>query len=81
MQDEVFDTDDERLALSDLVNRVLDRGVVIQGSVMLSVAGVDLVKLDLTLVLSAVESEMQRMLRLGRERDADVPVLPDPGFR
>ena len=73
------DLDDERLALSDLVNRVLDRGVVIQGSVMLSVAGIDLVKLDLSLVLSAVESELQRMLRQQRESDAGLSVLPASG--
>ncbi len=76
---EDFDLDDERLALSDLVNRVLDRGVVIQGSVVLSVAGIDLIKLDLSLVLSAIESELQRMLRIRREESADIPVLPAPG--
>ena len=74
-----FELDDERLALSDLVNRVLDRGVVIQGSVVLSVAGIDLIKLDLSLVLSAVESELQRMLRHRREENGDVPLLPLPG--
>jgi len=76
---EDFDLDDERLALSDLVNRVLDRGVVIQGSVILSVAGIDLIKLDLSLVLSAVESELQRMLRQRREENGDVSLLPLPG--
>ena len=79
MAAEDYELDDDRLALSDLVNRVLDRGVVIQGSVLLSVAGIDLVKLDLSLVLSAVESELQRMLRHRREEHADVPVLPVPG--
>ena len=78
---EDFDLDDERLALSDLVNRVLDRGVVIQGSVILSVAGIDLIKLDLSLVLSAVESELQRMLRQRREENGHVPLLPLPGSR
>ena len=73
-----FELDDERLALSDLVNRVLDRGVVIQGSVILSVAGIDLIKLDLSLVLSAIESELQRMLRHRREESGDIPVLPLP---
>ena len=76
---EDFDLDDERLALSDLVNRVLDRGVVIQGSVILSVAGIELIKLDLSLVLSAVESELQRMLRQRREENGDVSLLPLPG--
>lgn len=74
-----FEGEEVGLALSDLVNRVLDRGVVIQGSVMLSVAGIDLIKLDLSLVLSAVESELQRMLRQRREADGDVSLLPAPG--
>lgn len=79
MLDDDYGGDDDRLALSDLVNRVLDRGVVIQGSVLLSVAGIDLIKLDLSLVLSAIESELERMLRHRREENGDVPVLPVPG--
>jgi hypothetical protein len=50
----------EQLVLSDLLNHVLDRGVVISGQVIISVADIDLVALDLRLVLSAVESAMQR---------------------
>jgi len=34
---------------------VLDKGVVISGEVMIAVAGVDLVRLDLRLLLVAVE--------------------------
>ena len=46
---------DEPLILSDLLNRVLDKGVVITGEVTIAVAGVDLVRLDLRLLLVAVE--------------------------
>ena len=46
---------DEPLILSDLLNRVLDKGVVISGEVTIAVAGVDLVRLDLRLLLVAVE--------------------------
>jgi hypothetical protein len=49
------DDPDEPLILSDLLNRVLDKGVVISGEVMIAVAGVDLVRLDLRLLLVAVE--------------------------
>ena len=49
------DDDDEPLILSDLLNRVLDKGVVIGGEVTIAVAGVDLVRLDLRLLLVAVE--------------------------
>jgi len=46
--------EDQELALVDLVNRVLDRGVVIHGDVTISVAGVDLVYLGLSAVLTSV---------------------------
>jgi hypothetical protein len=53
---------DDSLALVDLVNRVLDRGAVITGEVVISVAGVDLVYLGLNLVLTSVESARDRAL-------------------
>ena len=46
---------EEELTLVELVNRVLDRGVVITGDVVLSIASVDLVYLGLNLVLTSVE--------------------------
>ncbi len=51
---------DEELALIELVNRVLDRGVVVSGDVLISVAGVDLVYLGLRLVLTSVETAQQK---------------------
>jgi hypothetical protein len=47
--------EEEPLVLSDLLNRVLDKGVVISGEVTIAVAGVDLVRLDLRLLLVAIE--------------------------
>jgi hypothetical protein len=44
------------ITLSELVSRVLDRGVVISGEVVISVAGIDLVYLGLRAVLSSVET-------------------------
>lgn len=46
----------ERLALVELVNRVLDKGVVVTGEVTISIGGVDLLFLGLQLVLSSVET-------------------------
>ncbi|HEY2896854.1 MAG TPA: gas vesicle protein GvpJ [Gemmatimonadaceae bacterium] len=51
----IEDDEDEPLILSDLINRVLDKGVVITGEVTIAVAGVDLVRVDLRLLLVAVE--------------------------
>jgi len=52
---EPTDAAGQRLVLSDLLNRVLDRGLVVTGSVTIAVADIDLVRLDLNLVLTAVE--------------------------
>ena len=46
----------ERLALVELVNRVLDKGVVVTGEVTVSIGGVDLLFLGLQLILASVES-------------------------
>lgn len=56
---EVLRPEDE-LSLVELVNRVLDRGVVVTGEVIISVAGVDLVFLGVNLVLSSVETMRRR---------------------
>lgn len=53
---------DERVRLVELVDRVLDRGVVLRGDVTISVAGVDLVYLELRLLLSGIEALSQRAL-------------------
>ena len=55
MSDE-HDLDSEQLVLGDLLNSVLDKGVVIGGTVMISIADIDLVQLDLRLLLASVES-------------------------
>ena len=53
--------------LADLINRVLDRGVVVGGDVTLSVAGVDLVYLRLSALLTSVATAREK-LGAGRER-------------
>jgi gas vesicle protein GvpK/gas vesicle protein GvpA/GvpJ/GvpM family len=50
----------ERLELSDVLNHILDKGVVLRGEVMLAVADIDLVRVDLGLLLSAVDIAMGR---------------------
>ena len=60
------------LELSELINRVLDRGVVIAGDVIISVADVDLIQLNLTVAIASVETGVA----VRRKSDADLPVLP-----
>ncbi|MEO8909493.1 MAG: gas vesicle protein GvpJ [Gemmatimonadaceae bacterium] len=51
---------DERLDLADLLGHVLDKGVVLKGEVMLAVADIDLIRLDIGLLLTAVETALRR---------------------
>jgi gas vesicle structural protein len=51
---------DERVQLVELVDRVLDKGVVLRGDVVIGVAGIDLVYLELHLLLSSVETMERR---------------------
>lgn len=63
---------DERLALGELLNHVLDKGVVIAGDVTISVADIDLIRVGLSLYLASVETiENPSRVR------GDLPLLPD----
>lgn len=50
---------DQQVELAELLNTVLDKGVIVHGDVTLAVADVDLVKLNLGLLLSALETVEQ----------------------
>ena len=65
--------DDEQLVLGDLLNHVLDRGVVIGGTVTISIADIDLLIVDLRLVLTSVETAVRRSIGMRRP---DEPVNP-----
>jgi hypothetical protein len=64
--------EDESLVLSDLLNHVLDKGVVLRGHVTISIADIDLLVVDLRLLLSSVETAAGRGLTL----DSGPPALP-----
>jgi hypothetical protein len=53
-------TPEERLTLLELLDRVLDKGVVLSGDITLSVAEVDLVYVGLRVLLSSVEAAERR---------------------
>jgi hypothetical protein len=63
---------EERLALGELLNHVLDKGVVIAGDVTISVADIDLIRVGLSLYLASVET-----LEGPSNRRDDLPLLPD----
>jgi gas vesicle structural protein len=63
---ELWESPDAPRSLAEMVNRVLDRGVVITGDVTISVAGIDLVYLGLNAVLTSVSTARRTM---GRQID------------
>ena len=49
-------SEDEEVTLVELLDRVLDKGVVLSGDVTLSVADIDLVYVGLRVLLSSVDA-------------------------
>ena len=49
-----------RVELSEMLSHILDKGVVLRGEVMLAVADIDLIKLDLGLLLTGIETALRQ---------------------
>lgn len=69
--------DGPAVGLAELVTRLLDRGVVVSGDVVIAVAGVDLVYLGLDVVLAAVETLRRSVEEGGAEDEAGSPKADD----
>lgn len=50
-----YEPDDEKLLLSDFLDRLLNEGVAVSGSLTISIADVDLFYCDLKLLLATIE--------------------------
>lgn len=59
------------ITLLELLDRILDRGVIIVGDVTISVADVDLIFLGLKLILTSVETA-ERMQQGGMEETVEL---------
>jgi hypothetical protein len=59
----VGDDESADLTLLDLIDHVLNTGVIIRGNLVLSLAGVDLVYLGLDLIVSSVETALRHMAK------------------
>jgi hypothetical protein len=51
----------ERVSVCEVLDRVLNKGVVVAGEVTISVAGVDLLYLGLQLVLTSIETAQSNL--------------------
>jgi len=60
--------DQPDISLLDILDHVLHSGVVIHGSIVISIAGVDLVYLGLNVVLTSVETAMRHLEEESRVR-------------
>lgn len=54
--------EDSEMSLVDLIDHVLNTGVIIRGNLVLSLAGVDLVYLGLDLIVTSVETALRHMI-------------------
>lgn len=52
----------QRIALVDLLDRLLAGGVVITGDITISIADVDLVRISLRALIASIRPEMERSL-------------------
>ena len=55
----------DELSLLDALDHVLNAGVVIHGSLVISLAGVDLIYVGLNVVLTSVETAMHQLKKAG----------------
>ena len=56
---------EEDVSLLDILDHVLNAGVVVHGSLVISVAGVDLVYVGVNVILTSVETALRNLSRSG----------------
>jgi hypothetical protein len=59
---------EDEVSLLEILDHVLNSGVVIHGSLVISLAGVDLVYLGLNVVLTSVETALKNLQVEGKRR-------------
>ena len=64
---------EKEVTLLDLLDRILNKGVYLQGDITISVADVDLIYVGLKVLLGSVET-IERMRRRSSFSSLDVPV-------
>ena len=62
---------DDETSLLDILDHVLNAGVVIHGGIVISLAGVDLVYVGLNVILTSVETALRNIKRDAGERRGD----------
>src|SRR6266849_10386664 len=65
----------QQVTLLELLDRLLDKGVVVKGEILLSVADIDLIYLNLGLLLSSVKT-VEQAARRGGNREGTFEEFP-----
>ena len=60
---------DQDVSLLDILDHVLNAGVVVHGSLVLSLAGVDLIYVGLNVVLTSVETALRTLRAEEKKRE------------
>ena len=58
----------QQLTIVDLIDRILDKGVVITGDITISIVGVDLISLKINLVIASLETAKRYGIKLPWEQ-------------
>lgn len=53
--------EDDQLSLVDILDHVLNQGVIVRGNLVISLAGVDLVYIGLDVILTSIETAMRHI--------------------
>ena len=53
--------DEQEISLLEILDNVLNSGVVLQGSIVISLAGVDLIYIGMSVVLTSVETALKHL--------------------
>jgi gas vesicle structural protein len=52
---------DDQLSLLDILDHVLNQGIILRGNLVISLAGIDLVYVGLDVILTSVETALRHM--------------------
>lgn len=63
----------KEVSLLEVLDHVVNKGVLIQGSIVISLAGVDLIYLGLNVVLTSVETALRYMGQDASSRNGQSP--------
>lgn len=58
----------QQLTIVDLIDRILDKGVVLTGDITVSIVGVDLLSLKINLVIASLETAKRYGIKLPWEK-------------